>query len=76
VPHLVLLNVHLPDMDGDRVCTLLRAHTRTARLPILIISGRPHWSEIATCFQAGATSYLTHPLDLTRLRQTLSEMLS
>jgi response regulator of citrate/malate metabolism len=41
-----------------------------------MISGRPHWNEITTCFQAGATSYLTHPLDLSRLRQTLSDMLS
>jgi DNA-binding response OmpR family regulator len=75
-PHLALVNVHLPDMDGDRVCSLLRAHGRTARLPILMISGRPHSSEVSTCFRAGATSYLTHPLDLTRLRQTLSDMLA
>jgi two-component system alkaline phosphatase synthesis response regulator PhoP len=75
-PHVVLINVHLPDMDGDRVCSLLRAETRTATLPILMISGRPHWNEVSTCFRAGATSYLTHPLDLTRLRQTLSDVLS
>ncbi len=76
VPHLAVINAHLPDMDGDRVCSLLRAHVRTATLPILLISGRPQWNEIVTCFRAGATSYLTHPLDLARLRQTLSEMLA
>lgn len=75
-PHLVVLNAHLPDMAGERVCSLLRTHARTATLPILMISGRPHWHEITACFRAGATSYLTHPLDLARLRQTLSEILA
>lgn len=37
-PHLVLLDVHLPDMDGREVCQLLKADADTASIPVMLIS--------------------------------------
>ncbi len=37
-PHLVLLDVHLTDMDGREVCRLLKADEATASIPVVLIS--------------------------------------
>jgi CheY-like chemotaxis protein len=37
-PQLVLLDVHLPDMDGREVCQLLKGDRETASIPVLLIS--------------------------------------
>jgi CheY-like chemotaxis protein len=37
-PHLVLLDVHLPDMDGREVCQVLKRERETADIPVMLIS--------------------------------------
>src|SRR5690348_15726784 len=37
-PHLILLDVMLPDMDGMSVCEALRGNTKTSAIPIIMLS--------------------------------------
>ncbi|MFN2508728.1 MAG: response regulator [Chthoniobacterales bacterium] len=46
VPDLILLDYYLPDLNGDEVCGRLLAEPRTARVPVIMMSG--HVSEMAT----------------------------
>jgi DNA-binding response OmpR family regulator len=60
-PHLIVLDVMLPELDGFAVCEILRRNPATASIPILLLTA---WStELARYagFEAGANDYVTKP---------------
>ena len=70
-PDLILLDLHLPDISGEDVLTLLRADPRTTDTAVVIISadatpGNPSWF-----LTAGADDYLTKPFDIARLLEII-----
>jgi DNA-binding response OmpR family regulator len=60
----MILDVHLPDIDGFELCRILRSQSATARLPVLHLSAA-HVSDEDKVkgLDAGADSYLTHPVE-------------
>ena len=75
LPDLVLLDVHLPDMDGEAVLQRLRADESTAKTPVVILSADATSEQIVRLFAAGAADYLTKPLDVRRVLETVDSML-
>jgi len=74
-PDLVLLDLHLPDMSGERVLELLRADVRTAGLPVVVLSADATPRTIKRVLAAGATEYLTKPLQVRRFIEVVDEVL-
>ena len=66
-PDLVLLDLHLPDISGEEVLRALRADPRTATTPVVVLSGDALPGTALRLRAAGATDYLTKPLDLALL---------
>jgi len=60
-PDLVILDVMLPGIDGFEVCHRLRSESQTARLPILMLSGKAQEIDKATGLKVGADDYVTKP---------------
>jgi two-component system response regulator RegX3 len=61
-PDVVLLDLRLPDMDGFDVCRALR--TRSATLPILILSARTSETDRVLGLELGADDYVPKPYGL------------
>jgi len=74
-PDLILLDLHLPDLRGDVVLRELRLDPRTRDIPTIMISADATPGEIRRLRDAGATDYLTKPLDVEKLLQILDEHL-
>ncbi len=66
-PQLILLDVNLPDIDGDEVMRRLKADARTRALPVVIVSADAIPSGIDRFLAAGATGYITKPVAVARL---------
>ena len=62
-PDLVILDVVMPDLDGFTVCRGLRGNPKTQHIPILMITGLEDEKSIARAFEAGATNFLTKPIN-------------
>lgn len=61
-PHLILLDVMMPEMDGMETCRQIRAHDGLAHTMIAFLSARGEdYSQIAG-FDAGADDYITKPI--------------
>lgn len=60
-PSLVLLDMRMPVMDGFEVCAHLRAHPRTADVPIIFLSAAREREGVVQAFQQGAVDYVTKP---------------
>jgi CheY-like chemotaxis protein len=63
-PDLILLDLHLPDLPGERVLHELRADDRTRDIPVLVISADATTRSVEGLRYAGARDYLTKPLDV------------
>lgn len=67
LPELILLDLHLPDIGGETVLAELRAHPDTATTPIIVLTADATERQHARLIAAGATAYLTKPIDVRQL---------
>ena len=63
-PALILLDMHLPDMDGHAVLRQLRANPVTAGIRCIALSANAMPDDIRRAREAGFEDYWTKPLDL------------
>jgi PleD family two-component response regulator len=67
-PDLVILDIHLPDIDGYEVCAKLRKQTRTRATPVIFLTERRERDDRLTGLELGAVDYITKPFDVQELR--------
>lgn len=60
-PHLLILDVMLPDKSGIRICEQLKRHTRTKQLPVLMLTARSSEEDRIAGLEAGAEDYVVKP---------------
>jgi two-component system alkaline phosphatase synthesis response regulator PhoP len=74
-PDLIVLDLMLPGADGLEVCKALKRDTRTAAVPIVILTARGEEADIVVGLELGADDYLTKPFSprvlLARIRAVL-----
>ncbi len=67
-PELILLDVGLPDIDGYKVCSELKADKRTCEIPILFISGLHNTEDKVRALAAGGVDYITKPFQIEEIK--------
>jgi PAS domain S-box-containing protein len=72
---LILLDVHLPDINGDEVLRRLKEDPATASIPVVVVSADATFSQIERLKAAGAHAYLTKPLNLYLFQKTIDPLL-
>jgi CheY-like chemotaxis protein len=72
-PDLVLMDIHMPVMDGLEAMRRLRADPRTVRLPIIAVTALAMAGDRAKCLAAGANAYVTKPVNLNELGRIIVE---
>ena len=60
-PALILLDLVLPDLPGEEVCSKLRAHAPTADIPIIMLTVKGDEMDKVFGFENGADDYVTKP---------------
>ena len=68
---VVLLDVMMPEMDGYQTMRAIRADSRWASLPVIAITARALQDDRGKCLEAGASDYLSKPVDIERLLELL-----
>lgn len=75
VPDLIILDVMLPGLDGFEVCRRLRAGAKTARIPVIMLSGKTQASDRETGLKMGADAYLIKPVDRKEMVEVTNRLL-
>ena len=74
-PDLIVLDLMLPGVDGLEVCRVLKRDTRTAAIPIVMLTARGEEADMVAGLELGADDYLTKPFSprvlLARIRAVL-----
>jgi excisionase family DNA binding protein len=74
-PDLIILDVMLPDINGQVVCELIRQDPAMADIKIICISGMVEEEKIAELKAAGADDFLHKPLDIDELMRRICRLL-
>ena len=74
-PDLILLDLHLPDMSGEEVLQQLKAVEATSSIPIVIVSADASEETLVRLEEAGASSFITKPLNVGHFLETIDGML-
>jgi diguanylate cyclase (GGDEF)-like protein len=72
---IVLLDVDMPVLDGNEVCRRLRADPRFSTVPIVIVTGHQDSAAIRRAFEAGATDFISKPVNWALLPHRLEYIL-
>jgi len=67
-PDLVVLDIHLPDIDGYQVCLRLRSQRRTEHIPVIFLTERRERLDRLAGLELGAVDYITKPFDIEELQ--------
>jgi diguanylate cyclase (GGDEF)-like protein len=68
LPHLIVLDIMLPDIDGYEVCRNLRTSMRTSHIPVIFLTQKDERSDRLQGLELGADDYITKPFDIEELK--------
>lgn len=72
----IIADVNMPDINGLELLRYLKAHPAYARIPVIIISTQMAPADQERGMQAGASAYLTKPLQPQALEETLRTLIT
>jgi CheY-like chemotaxis protein len=76
LPDLVIADVIMPKLDGYELCRAIKSDSRTAHIPVILVTVRVKEDEIRFGKEAGADAYLLKPFKAKKLLEAIDEMMS
>jgi two-component system, response regulator len=74
LPHVVLLDLQLPRLDGLQVLERVRAHPKTKLLPIVILTSSTEDRDLVKAYTLGANSYVRKPVDFQEFVEAVRQL--
>jgi two-component system response regulator len=71
-PKLMLLDLHMPKIDGLDVLAQIKADPKTRSTPVVIMSSSDQESDMARSYEAHANSYIVKPVDFKQFTDQVS----
>jgi two-component system, chemotaxis family, response regulator Rcp1 len=72
LPHLILLDLSLPNMHGRQVLRWLKDDLRLRLIPVVILSSSDASSDVVGSYELGANCYVTKPVDFKSYRDAIA----
>lgn len=73
-PHIVLLDINLPHVDGIEVLERVKSDPALRAIPIIMLTSTDTQSEVDRCYGLGANGYVAKPVDITSLGEKLKRL--
>ncbi|WP_461152212.1 response regulator, partial [Spirosoma pulveris] len=70
-PNLILLDQHMPVLDGYQTLLALKGHLTFSTIPVVLMSADASQLEKGRAYQAGAQAFIQKPTDFWRLKDEL-----
>ena len=73
-PHVILLDVMMPNMDGWEACATIKQDADFAQTPVVFLSARAQDADVERGSELGAAAYITKPFDPIDLLDLIAEL--
>lgn len=74
-PDLVLLDIHMPHMNGVECCRRLKGSAETNRIKVIMVTSSDDMGQVRQAFDAGCDAYITKPIDREELLGKVTQLL-
>jgi len=74
LPSVVLLDLKLPKVDGLEVLRQIRAHERTHKLPVVVLTSSSEEGDIVDSYDLGANSYVRKPVETDKFTEAIRQL--
>lgn len=74
-PDLILLDLFMPDMDGDELCRRLRASEEWRSIRVVMVTAAGKDEQVQRCLEAGCDDFITKPVGKTELLEKVNRLL-
>lgn len=74
LPHLILLDLKLPKIDGLEVLKRIREDERTKLLPVVVLTTSSEQEDLLRSYTLGANSYIRKPVDFNQFFQAIQQV--
>jgi len=74
VPHLLLLDIKMPGVDGLEVLKEIKKDNELKKIPVIMITTTDDPKEVEKCHKLGCSSYITKPIDYDKFVQSIRKL--
>jgi CheY-like chemotaxis protein len=74
-PHLILMDIMMPGMDGREATRRIRSNQETKDIPILVTTALSKESQLRECIKAGCNDYILKPFNCKDLQEKIQAVL-
>ena len=73
-PGIILLDLNLPGTDGREVLRTIKKEETLKKIPVIVLTTSTNEQDIEGCYEAGASSYLSKPVDLNGFMESIQRL--
>ena len=63
-PHLILLDLNMPKLDGRQVLERIKADPALLKIPVVVLTTSRHDEDVARCYELGCNSFISKPVEI------------
>lgn len=72
--YLLLLDIHMPGLDGIEVLRRVKSDTRLKNMPVIMLTTTDDPKEISRCYELGCNNYLTKPVEFEKFAEVIKRL--
>lgn len=76
IPHLILMDINLPDIDGTTLASTIKNDSRWAHIPIIALTANAMYGDKERILNAGCDGYIAKPVSRRELLSVVGQFLS
>jgi CheY-like chemotaxis protein len=73
-PHVILLDLRLPKVDGTEVLRSLKSDEATRSIPVVVLTSSKEDRDIAESYKLGVNSYISKPVEFDEFSETVAKL--
>jgi CheY-like chemotaxis protein len=73
-PYLILLDIHMPQVDGVEVLRQIKGDSELRRIPVIMLTTTDDPREVERCHDIGCSSYIVKPVDYDKFAEAITSL--